>query len=98
MATGQIRITPDQLDQEANKLRNLADQHDSVFNQMTNLINALRSQWEGAAIDAFEASYENAKKELIKFRQSIDVFASDMNNSAKILRETDASLASQLKR
>ncbi len=98
MAIGTIRITPEQIRDEATKLKGLSDQHDGVFKQMTNLINALSSQWEGAAIEAFLQSFTNAKTELEKFRKSIDVFEKDMRESARILEETDKALGTQLKR
>lgn len=98
MATGQIRITPDQLESEAGKLHNLADQHDGIFGQITSLVNALSSQWEGAAVDAFQQTYETTKKELAKFRQAVDVFEADMKLSAAKLREMDQALASQFRR
>ncbi len=97
MAGGQIRITPEQLKGEATRLGGLADQHDQVFGQMTNLVNALKSQWEGQALQAFENSYDTAKVELKKFRDAIDIFIKRMNTAADQLNQTDINLSNSFK-
>jgi len=97
MATGNIRITPQTLITESNKLKGLADQHDTTFKSMTKLVDGLKSQWEGQALDAFSGSYDHAKTELAKFRQAIDVFTSRMVLAAKKLEETDIALKNAFK-
>ena len=97
MASGQIRITPEQLRTEAGNLTKLADQHDGIFQQMTRLVENLSSQWEGQALDAFVGSYNQAKTELAKFKQSIDVFTDRMKIAAQKLEETDANLSNSFK-
>ncbi|RCX13017.1 WXG100 family type VII secretion target [Anaerobacterium chartisolvens] len=97
MATGTIRITPEQLRSEAKRLQGFNDQHQQTFDQMGKLIEGLRSQWEGQAVEAFQQSFNSAKAELNKFKVSIDVFVANMNKSAQALEDTDRNLGAQMK-
>ena len=88
----QIRITPDQMRERANQYRNEADTVNGVITKMDSLLQMLQSEWEGAASESYAARYQELKPgELIR------EIAQALDSTAKIVEETDASIASQFR-
>ena len=101
----QIRITPDQMRERANQYRNEADTVNGVITKMDSLLQTLQSEWEGAASESYAARYQELKpgfqkaEELIReiAEELIREIAQALDSTAKIVEETDASIASQFR-
>ena len=89
----QIRITPDQMRQRANEYRAEADTVNGVISKMDSLLSALQGEWEGAASESYAARYQ----ELKKAEELIREIAAALDSTARIVEETDSSIASQFR-
>ena len=81
----QIRITPDQMRERANQYRGEADTVNGVINKMDSLLGQLQAEWEGAASGFMKA------EELIR------EIATALDSTARIVEETDTSIANQFR-
>ena len=93
----QIRITPDQMRQRANQYRNEADTVNGVIGQMDNLLSQLRTEWEGAASESYDARYQELKPGFQKAEELIREIAQALDSTANIVEETDATIANQFR-
>lgn len=94
---GQIRITPDQMRERANQYRAEADTVNGVISTMDNLLGQLQSEWEGSASESYAARYQELKPGFMKAEELIREIATALDSTAKIVEETDASIASQFR-
>lgn len=90
----QIRMTPDMMRQRAGQYRTEANNVNGVINKMDNLLSALQSEWEGASSESYAARYAELKPGFVKAEQLINEIAAALDQSANILEETDANIAS----
>ena len=93
----QIRITPDQMRERANQYRAEADTVNGVINKMDALLQALQVEWEGSASESYAARYQELKPGFMKAEELILEIATALDYTAKIVEETDASIASQFR-
>ncbi len=93
----QIRITPDQMRSRANQYRNEAEKVDEVISNMDTLLTNLQSEWEGASSEAYAARYQELKPGFVKARELISEIAATLDSTARIVEETDASIANQFR-
>lgn len=93
----QIRITPDQMRERANQYRAEADTVNGVISKMDTLLQQLQSEWEGAASDSYAVRYSELKPGFIKAENLIREIATALDSTAKIVEETDTSIANQFK-
>lgn len=90
---GQIRITPEQMNQRAAQYRTQADTVNGVINQMDRLLVQLQTEWEGAASQAYADRFQQLKPGFQKAEALIREIAASLDTSAKKLLETDQALA-----
>lgn len=93
----QIRITPDQMRTRANQYRTEADNVNGVIKKMDTLLQQLQGEWEGAASESYAARYGELKPGFVKAEELIREIATALDQTAKIVEETDSSIASQFK-
>ena len=91
----QIRITPDQMRERANQYHNEANVVNSVISRMDSLLGLLQSEWEGAASESYAARYQELKPGFMKAEELIREIAAALDSTAKIIEETDNSIAHQ---
>ena len=90
---GQIRITPEQMNQRAAQYRTQADTVNGVISQMDRLLVQLQTEWEGAASQAYADRFQQLKPGFQKAEALIREIAASLDTSAKKLQETDQALA-----
>lgn len=95
---GQIRISPDQMDQRANQYTQQANTVQDVISTMVSLLNQLQSEWEGSAAEAYAEKWEQLKPSFVAAKNLIDDIATSLHSTATSLRDTDANIASQFKK
>ena len=93
----QIRMTPDMMRSRATEYRKEADTVNGVIGKMDTLLSNLMSEWEGASSEAYSNRYQELKPAFMKAEELIREIASALDSTAKIVEETDASIASQFK-
>lgn len=93
----QIRITPDQMRERANQYRAEADNVNGVIGKMDSLLQALQGEWEGSASESYAARYLELKPGFQKAEALIREIASALDSTARIVEETDSSIASQFR-
>ena len=93
----QIRITPDQMRQRANEYRTEADTVNGVISKMDSLLSARQGEWEGAASESYAARYQELKPGFQKAEELIREIAAALDSTARIVEETDSSIASQFR-
>jgi WXG100 family type VII secretion target len=95
---GQIRITPDVMDQRAGEYRTRESEVNDIIGKMDNMLNQLMSEWEGDAARSYQDRWVgDLKPSFQRASELIDEIAIALNKTAQILRETDASIAAQLR-
>ena len=93
----QIRITPDQMRERATQYRTEADKVNAVITQMDSLLQQLQGEWEGSASESYAARYQELKPGFMKAEELIREIATALDSTAKIVEDTDASIASQFR-
>lgn len=91
----QIRITPDQMRQRANEYRREAETVHGVISKMDTLLTQLQAEWEGAASESYATRYGELKPGFVKAQALIEEIAKALDATAKIVEETDTSIANQ---
>ena len=95
--TNQIRITPDQMRERAKQYRTEADTVNGVIGKMDALLDALMSEWEGSSSEAYAARYQELKPGFLKAEELIREIAAALDSTARIIEETDSSIANQFR-
>ena len=93
----QIRITPDQMRERANQYRAEAETVNGVIGQMDSLLQALQGEWEGSASESYATRYQELKPGFVKAEELIREIAAALDSTARIVEETDSSIAAQFK-
>ena len=93
----QIRITPDQMRERANNYRTEAETVHGVIVKMDSLLQQLQSEWEGSASESYAARYQELKPGFMKAEELIREIAAALDSTAKIVEETDQSIAGQFR-
>lgn len=84
-----IKLTPEVLEEGAEKLRNTAQKNDEVVQGLENLIASLEADWEGDAYNNFKASFEEKKATFQSFTQDMEKFVNFLKKFADIMREEE---------
>ena len=93
----QIRITPDQMRQRATEYRAEAEKVKEVIGRMDNLLSSLQSEWEGAASESYATRYGELKPGFLQAEPLSREIATALDSTARIVEETDSSIANQFK-
>ena len=93
----QIRITPDQMRERANNYRTEAETVHGVIVKMDSLLQQLQGEWEGSASESYAARYQELKPGFMKAEELIREIAAALDSTAKIVEETDQSIAGQFR-
>ena len=94
MAT--IKITPESLRGQADKLEGYNTTHEQNYSQMKSLVEGLQAEWEGGAHDAFFASFEGNKAQFEKFEQDVASFVSRMRAAANEMEQAEEAVKAKM--
>ena len=93
----QIRMTPDAMRERANQYRQDAEIVNGVISKMDSLLQQLQGEWEGSASESYAARYAELKPGFMKAEELIREIATSLDSTARIVEETDASIANQFR-
>ncbi|MDR2355898.1 MAG: WXG100 family type VII secretion target [Clostridiales Family XIII bacterium] len=91
-----IRITPETLEAQANKLNGLKDQHEGVYNQIRQLVTDVATEWEGEANAAFTQSFNSNEPAFKKFAQDVESFRLRMVTAAQEMRNAEEAVKAKM--
>ena len=95
---GQIRITPDVMDQRAGEYRTRESEVNDIISKMDQMLTQLMSEWEGEAARSYQGRWQgDLKPSFQRASALIEEIAVALNKTATILRDTDAQIAAQLR-
>ncbi|MBQ7220143.1 MAG: WXG100 family type VII secretion target [Synergistaceae bacterium] len=84
-----IKLTPEVLEDSANKLREASNLNKDVIDRLDNLIESLNADWEGDAYNAFRDSYNNKRQTFQEFNDDMVKFVDFLNKFADVMREEE---------
>lgn len=93
----QIRMTPDAMRSRANEYRIEASNVESVIHKMDNLLTQLQSEWEGKASESYADRYAALRPSFVAAYDLINEIAKSLDESARIMGETDDAIANAFK-
>lgn len=93
----QIRMTPDSMRSRASEYGREADVLNGVIKKMDSLLQALQSEWEGAASESYAQKYAELKPGFVKAEDLIRDIQNALNKTAEIVERTDSDIASQFR-
>ncbi len=95
MASGQIRMTPETMRTRAGEYRTESDNVSNVIEKMDKLLEALMSEWEGAASEAYATKFGQLRPAFVEAKDLIDEIAVALDKTAEAVESTDSQIASQ---
>jgi len=94
---GTIRMTPEQMRQRSGEVRTQGETFQSVIDKMQHIINELRTEWDGAASEAFEQQFVRLKPSFNDMRQLIEDISTQLQNTANAVEQLDQEIASRFR-
>ncbi|WP_243291000.1 WXG100 family type VII secretion target [Bacillus sp. FJAT-47783] len=95
--SGIIRVTPAELRDMASRYNNEGGQVQELIGRLDTMRDQLRDMWEGASSEAFIAQYEELKPSFVEMSNLLERIAKQLSDSANVLEDTDAQIASQIR-
>lgn len=97
MSSGQIRMTPDQMNSRATDYRTEAGNVEDVISRMDTLVDNLMDEWEGSASEAYYNRYHgDLRNSFVAAVDLIHEIADALDAAAKVVSETDQAISQQL--
>ncbi|AIF66166.1 WXG100 family type VII secretion target [Terribacillus saccharophilus] len=91
--SGQIRMTPEQLQSHAKRYRNSSEQIDSILSDLNALQVQLRSEWEGRAFDRFDEQFIQLQPKVQEFSQLMLDIQLQLEKTAQAVQDQDQALS-----
>ncbi|MGG3045644.1 WXG100 family type VII secretion target [Bacillus anthracis] len=85
----QIKVTPEKLEQVAQRVRNARHDIESMHKQLYNQMEDLCSRWSGATAQSFYYMFNDAKPKVFVIINEMDKIADELIHSAVKFREAD---------
>jgi WXG100 family type VII secretion target len=96
--SGRITLSPDELRTSAEKYGNGADEIQDILSSLTREQGIIRDNWEGTAFDSFDEQFSELSPQIQKFADLLQDIREQLRSIAGIVEQTDADIASQLRR
>lgn len=95
----QIKITPEELEKGANDVKTQQAQILDILAALNNTITNVANNWEGAAKSSFFESFSQLYRTTLTkdFPSILEGIQKQLNEAARIMRETDEALSNALK-
>ncbi|WP_077310017.1 WXG100 family type VII secretion target [Terribacillus halophilus] len=91
--SGQIRMTPEQLQNHAKTYGTSSQRIDDVLNTLSNLQDQLRQEWEGRAFDRFDDQFVQLRPKVQEFSQLMLDIQAQLEKTAQAVQEQDQALS-----
>lgn len=95
---GQIRMTPETMRTRSREANQYSQTMQELISKMDRLLNTLKSEWEGDAVKGYEDRYNRIKPSFTNAKDLLDEVSHNLNETARIVEETDANIAAQFRK
>lgn len=95
-ATGNIHMSPEQMETEALGFEKDKTEFETVVNSMQNRVTSLCETWEGASSQAFADQFEELRPSFNATSQLITDIAAQLRAISAALQDADSQIASKL--
>ena len=94
---GQIRITPEQMNERAAQYRSEAENMSSLIGRLDQLLHVLQGEREGAASEAYAQRFAQLRPGFVQTQELILEIAAALDSTARTLSETDSAIAGRFR-
>ncbi|MBD1379774.1 WXG100 family type VII secretion target [Metabacillus arenae] len=94
---GEIRVTPAQLVDMANKYSTESNSVGEQITRLDSMISQLQGMWTGEASNAFAEQYESLKPSFIQMQTLLEEISTQLNSTSRALEDADQQIASQIR-
>ena len=94
---GVIRLSPEELESIAQQYGTESGNVFDLIGRLDGLMGVLHDVWEGNAKDAFAGQYEELKPSFTQMANLLEDVNRQLASTAQTLRDTDATIASQIR-
>lgn len=91
--SGQIRMTPEQLQNHAKRYGTSSEQIDAILRDLSSLQNQLRAEWEGRAFDRFDEQFIQLQPKVQEFSQLMLDIQQQLEKTAQAVQDQDQALS-----
>lgn len=88
-----IQVTPEELRERANSVRQCRDHSDESMSSISSLVQGLNEIWTGEAQQAFENKLNSLRVKFEQFSYAMAEYAKDMDLAADTLENADKRLS-----
>ena len=93
-----IKVTPENLRDEAGKVRNIKTSYSDSVSRLNNLVYIMTESWEGEAQRAFTKRYQESQKNIRQLEEFMNQLSKEMEDIASRMQNTDTSLAAKIRK
>ena len=92
----QIKLTPEDLRQSAQRYAQGSQDIDRVLTTLTHEQQVIDTNWDGSAFDSFEAQFNELSPKIKQFAQLLEDINGQLIKVADIVEQTDQDIAAQI--
>ena len=93
----QIKLTPEDLRQSAQRYAQGAQDIDQILTNLTHEQQVIDANWDGSAFDSFEAQFNELSPKIKQFSQLLEEINGQLIKVADIVEQTDQDIAAQIR-
>lgn len=93
MASGQIRMSPAELQAKSKRYGTSADRIQDVLGDLRNLQSDLRGEWEGRAFERFDEQFTDLEPKVERFAQLMLEIQDQLAKTAEAMSDQDEALS-----
>jgi len=90
---GQIRMTPEELQTKAKRYGEGSQRIEEIRNDLSNLQNELRSEWEGRAFERFDEQFTQLNPKVVEFSELLQQIQDQLTKTAEAVAQQDEELS-----
>ena len=90
---GQIRMTPEQLRNDAKRYGTSSAQIEAILTDLSNLQDKFRSEWEGKAFEQFDVQFEQLTPKVQQFSKLLEEIQGQLQTTANAVEQHDLELS-----
>ena len=87
--SGQLLVTPEQLESTSNEFQSIGTQVASTTQQMLDVIQGLGSSWQGEASQAYLTKFQKHNEDIQQIKSMINEHVRDLQEMAGIYRKAE---------
>lgn len=91
-----IKLTPDELRSDAEQYRRSGEMIQEMLGKLDGTHQNIGANWEGTAWQKFDQQYHELSRKVRDFEQLMNDINKQLNDVARIVEETDATMAQQI--